>query len=193
MRPHGEPSNFKGRFTNCRVSLPRRHPFELLETRHLLANLVISEVHYHPQNASAEEFAAGFRDPRQFEFVEVTNVSDQILDLADYRLAKTISDESEQGIAFEFSAGQIDSLDPGERAVIAGDSRAFQARYGRDVPLAGTWSGELRDDTSTLRLMFKQEIEQQFTYHAEWYPTSNGAGFSLEVVNFGDFDFLFLR
>ena len=188
MRPHGEPSSFRGGFTHCHLSLRRRHKFELLEARYLLTNLMVSEVHYHPQRASAVELAAGFREPRQFEFVEVTNVSDKTLDLADYRLTKSVVDGVQQGIAFAFSAGQIHSLDPGERAVIAGDSRAFQARYGRDLPLAGTWSGELRDDTSTLRIEFKQETEQQFTYQSDWYPTSNGAGYSLEVVNLGDLD-----
>ncbi|MGY8690684.1 MAG: chitobiase/beta-hexosaminidase C-terminal domain-containing protein, partial [Verrucomicrobiales bacterium] len=44
-------------------------------------NLTISKVHYRPAAASAEEMAAGHQSRKDFEFIELLNLSEETIDL----------------------------------------------------------------------------------------------------------------
>ena len=46
------------------------------------ANVVVSQVHYHPTDASATEIAAGFTNQDDFEFLELMNISAGRVDLS---------------------------------------------------------------------------------------------------------------
>ena len=61
-------------------------------------------------------------DAEDFEFVEVENISDSAIDLAGVRFTN--------GIEFDFTGSAIQSLAPGERAVVVKDLAAFTMRYG---------------------------------------------------------------
>ena len=81
--------------------------------------LALSEIHYHPAEATIEE------DPEQqwsrtdFEFIALWNQSSRTLQLEGVALT--------EGVRFLFPEA---SLLPGERVVIAEDQAAFAARYG---------------------------------------------------------------
>lgn len=129
--------------------------------------LVISELMYHP---SGDGLA---------EFVELLNISPSVtLNLHGVRFT--------QGVEFDFTAGVITSLPPGERVLVVRDLAAFSAAYGTNHPVAGVFtngsalsnSGELVKledaDNGTIR---------EFAYDdaAPW-PTATDAGYSLVLI-----------
>lgn len=83
-------------------------------------SLSISELHYAPTPATAEEEAAGFATP-DFEFLELTNISDKTIDLSGVHFSDgvdvTIEDERKA------------TLSPNAFAIIAANEAAFQLRY----------------------------------------------------------------
>lgn len=143
----------------------------------------ISEINYNPRDPSTEEIEAGFDNRRDFEFIEVVNISDHTIDLSDVRFEKTPIDETTEGIDFNFSEGGITELRPGEFAVIVDDLSGFTFRYGDDVPIAGQWSGRLSNSAERITLKVGDEIVHQFSYSDEWYPITDGGGASLEVFD----------
>jgi len=104
-------------------------------------NLAITEIHFNPADPTAAERAA--LPPRvpdytaeDFEFIELENISaDVSIDLTDVAFT--------DGIAYEFNAGSVRMLRPGEYIVIASNPAAFEARYGTDVDVAGQYTGKL--------------------------------------------------
>ena len=93
----------------------------------LFEGLRITEIMYHP---------AGDED---LEFIELQNVSDVPLDLADVRL--------EGGIQFTFGPGV---LEPGMHLVLARDVAAFRARYGPTAIVVGQYDGNLSNRSDDL-------------------------------------------
>jgi len=82
------------------------------------ANLVVSEIMYHPADPSPAEIIAGYTDADQFEYIELTNISAAVVDLTNVRFTG--------GIEFDFASGVM--LQPGARILIARDRAAFLAR-----------------------------------------------------------------
>ena len=97
--------------------------------------LIISELHYHPANPSAEEIAAGFTDGNAFEFVELSNPGTATFDLSGVRLV--------DGINFDFTTSAITQLAPGARLLVVQNRAAFEYRYGIGLPIAGEYTGRL--------------------------------------------------
>ncbi|MDA7920097.1 CotH kinase family protein, partial [Akkermansiaceae bacterium] len=62
-------------------------------------NLVISEFHYRPADASAIELAAGFTDRDDFEFIELMNRGSQTINLNGVKFV--------DGVTFDFSTAEI--------------------------------------------------------------------------------------
>ena len=109
----------------------RRPRLESLESRMMLAgDLRVTEFDYNP-HAALPQFGDRDVDADEFEFVEVTNVGDQPLDLGGYRFT--------QGIRFVFDH---QFLNAGERLVIVKDKGVFRTRYGQNVTLADGDDGE---------------------------------------------------
>ena len=80
----------------------RKHLFESLESRHLLAgDLRITEVNYHP-HPSMLQFGERDVEADDYEFIELENAGDQPLNLRGYALTN--------GVEFGFDAM---NLDPG--------------------------------------------------------------------------------
>lgn len=132
--------------------------------------VVISEVHYNPL------------DSDDYEFLELLNVSTNVVDLAGARLAG--------GVDFLFPAPQ--RLAPGAFALVVENAAAFAERYqSPDSPyyfagltVAGTWSGRLSDDGERVVLLTR-ELEEagavSYQPGGSWPQRANGNGSSLEL------------
>lgn len=96
-------------------------------------NLVVSELMYHPANATDTEIAAGFTNDDDFEFIELTNIGSTAIDL----LGVTAND----GVEFTFEDSLI--LQPGSSTVIVSNVDAFRVRYGDTPSVGGVYTGRL--------------------------------------------------
>ena len=124
---------------------------------------------------------AGHDNQNDFEFLELVNVSDQTVELAQAQFTRTSVGPNTVGVDFDFSSGTITTLMPGERVLVVEDLAAFQFRYGTDYPVVGQWNGGLGNGGELITLMTGLTVIQQFSYDDTWYPTTGGDGFSLEI------------
>ncbi|RME93492.1 MAG: hypothetical protein D6766_08115, partial [Verrucomicrobia bacterium] len=137
--------------------------------------LRITEVMYHPANATAEEQAAGF-GADDFEFIELTNTGDAPVGLAGVRFTR--------GVRFDFTGRSPATLAPGQRVVVVADAEAFARRH-PEVPadrIAGVYEGRLANGGETLRLEDAGgTVLAEFRYDDEsgWPIEADGAGHAL--------------
>lgn len=132
--------------------------------------LRVTEIQYHPSDSTHPAFL----DEDLFEFLRLTNVGASTIDLTQCRFV--------EGITFDFVTSPIPVLLPGESIYVAGHEGAFVTRYGSDLPLAGAFSGRLSNGGETLRLETTTgALIQSFTYSDDWYPATDGWGYSLVV------------
>jgi hypothetical protein len=88
------------------------------------------------------------------------------------------------GIEFNFTGSAVTSLAPGQRVLLVRNQAAFIARYGAGALIAGEFYGALDNGGETLRLEDAVgEKVLEFAYNNSWYPTTDGLGFSLVIVN----------
>lgn len=146
-------------------------------------SLRISEVHYNPADASEAEELAGFSSNDEFEFLELVNTSDQTITLQDVQLQQVVVGNDIDGVAFDFADATINQLAAGERLLVVENLEAFQLRYGSDLPVAGQWSGGLGNGGEIVQLGSSDTVFQSFTYDDEWHATTDGDGFSLEIID----------
>ncbi len=147
-------------------------------------NLVVSEIHYRPADASPAELAAGFTDRDDFEFVELLNTGVQTLNLSGVRFLRV----GGQGIEFDFSTSPLRTLAPGARVLLVNNVAAFQARYGTGLAgqVAGEYSGNLSNDGELLTLVDAGgSTIHSFAYNdkAPWPEEADGNGFSLVLID----------
>jgi hypothetical protein len=143
---------------------------------------------YHPPDPNVQEIAAGFDDADEFEFIELTNVSGQTIDLRTIRFVQTQIDGDTVGIAFDFQGSELQELEPGEQVLVVENRDAFTARYGAGLPVAGQWQGGLSNSSETITLLATQTLLQSITYRDAWHPATDGEGASLEIRNVADND-----
>ena len=116
---------------------------------------------YHPESGA-------------LEYIEFRNVGAVAFDLEGIELT--------DGVAFAFP--QM-TLQPGEFVLAVEDLGAFQAAYGSNPNVAGSYSGKLSNGGEHLRL----EIVSlgigilDFDYEDDWYPSTDGDGFALEIID----------
>lgn len=128
----------------------------------ILQSLRITEIMYNPTGGS------------DAEYIELRNIGPDSINLSGLAFTK--------GVSFDFPAM---TLAPGEYVVVVADQSVFEALYGFGVNLAGEWSGKLDNDHDRIRL----EIEDlnaavlDFSYQDFWYPSTDGGGFSLVIVD----------
>lgn len=144
------------------------------------ANLVITEINYHPMAGAPGTPTAG--DSETFEFIELQNVSGTTIDLTNVRFTN--------GIAYSFPTGRL--LAAGERIVVAHDLAAFQSRYpdaiypGLSGKTVGPWTGALDNGGEALMLVdtFGTTIAA-FTYSDSipWPSGPDGDGATLVFTN----------
>jgi len=89
-----------------------------------------------------------------------------------------------QGIDFDFTGSAITSLAPGGSTVVVRNLAAFNSIYGNSRPVAGQYSGQLDNKGEDVRLDDAGgEKILEFHYEPDWYPITDGFGFSLVIVD----------
>ena len=129
--------------------------------------LRVTEIMYHPLR-----LAGSTNDADNFEFIEFKNTSTASLNLYRFQLRG--------GVEFDFPNL---TLAAGQSCVVAADTNAFALRYGANNPnilVAGQYTKRLGNDSDQIILLGPVgEPILDFTYHDNWYPTTDGFGFSL--------------
>jgi hypothetical protein len=147
------------------------------------ANVVVSEMNYHPADPTPAEIAAGFTAGNDFEYIELQNIGASAVDLTGAAFTA--------GVGFAFTSALSPSvlrLDPGERVVVAENPAAFAMRYGinSSLKLAGPYSGNLSNSGDTVTLLAADtSVIKSFTYDDEepWPVDADGNGYSLVLNN----------
>ncbi|MBE0537337.1 MAG: lamin tail domain-containing protein [Phycisphaerae bacterium] len=135
----------------------------------ILQDLRITEIMYNP----VEDAAGG-----AYEFIELKNIGDepQPLDLSGVSFTA--------GVTFDFAAGSVRTLGPGEFVLVVENIAAFESRYGTALTarIAGEYSGKLANEGETLRLEDTWNgviAEFEYSDGRGWPLTADGAGHSL--------------
>lgn len=141
--------------------------------------LVLSELHYHPAVPTADEWAAGFTNENDFEFVELCNPGTATFDLTGVRFT--------DGIDFDFTGSAITLLPPGAFVLVVQNRAAFEHRYGVGLPIAGEYSGRLSNAGERVALVDAGGSEIAAVTYATvppWPALADGGGASLELRDF---------
>jgi len=147
--------------------------------------LAITELNYNPYDPTAAEKAVNPNfDHDSFEFIELYNTTNAILDLTGAHFSN--------GITFNFAGSSAAELAPHQYVVIVVDRSAFEARYGTGVTIAGVYTGNLANNGEQITLLdrFNQPI-LDFKYNdaGKWPGRADGRGSTLVVLNTGgDYD-----
>ncbi len=142
------------------------------------SNLVISELHYHPQ-LSGEDVTAGYPDENLFEYIELQNIGNAPVDLMGIRFV--------EGIDFTWDSSTPGSrlVVPGGRVVLAGNALAFARRHGSSVVPAGIFAGQLDNGGERLLLLAADgSTIRDFSYSdaAPWPTPADAGGPSLVLL-----------
>ncbi len=133
--------------------------------------LLISEIHYHPADPTAEEAAAlpGVRS-EDFEFLELLNTGAAPLTLTGASFTR--------GITYTLP---VAILAGGERLVLVKNIAAFSHRHPDTTSqVLGPWTGQLENDGERLELTDASgEVILDFEWEDGWYPATDGGGYSL--------------
>lgn len=127
----------------------------------LLDGLRVTELMYHAPAGS------------EFDYIELQNISDTILDLTDVRF--------NDGIYFTFPAM---TLDAGQYVVVASNIASFQSAYGTGINVTGEYSGNLNNGGEKIVLSLLPPLDAailRFEYSDAWYPATDGNGSSLTI------------
>lgn len=139
--------------------------------------LRITEVMYHPHDPPPP---TPYLD-EDFEYIEVKNTGVSTLNLNRFSISG--------GIDFNFPSYNLAS---GGYAVIVANSNAFRNRYGPAIPVIGSWNtpnGTNRLDNGGERIVLQGPVREpihDFRYSDEWYPITDGHGFSLVIRDEND-------
>jgi len=144
------------------------------------ANLVISEINYHPGEPTTDAELLVSTDRDDYEFLELMNVGAQSIDLTGVRFTL--------GITFSFAANTI--LPSGGRLVLVKNKAAFEARYpglaatiqiATDVLGNDFYNGRFSNGGEQITLLdAKDAAIHDFLYDDELpWPLADGSTFSL--------------
>jgi hypothetical protein len=143
------------------------------------SNLVVSEIHYHPVSPNADELAAGFSDPDDFEFIELQNIGNQALDLSDLSFT--------DGISFKFADSFLTSLAPDASVILVRSLEAFRQRYGDgfEALVAGQYGGGLSNGGEQIVVQTSASVVKSFSYDDSepWPVCADGEGISLILLD----------
>ena len=132
--------------------------------------LVITEIMYHPGES-------GVYSSSDFEFIELKNRGSSPLNLAGFNLSGTVD------FTFHPTNG-ASPLKAGGYVVIVKNRAAFVSRYPLVTNIAGTFTGSLGNSDGRLRLTGPlQEPIEDIRYADDWFPITDGFGFSLVPIS----------
>ncbi len=127
-------------------------------------NLRITEIMYHPPETGSPH------DPNT-EYVELRNIGPVSLNLG---FAKFTA-----GIDFIFPSLELAA---GAYVLVVKDIAAFEAKYGAGLNVAGRYAGSLDNSGERIRLVDAASgVIHDFRYSDNWYPATDGKGYSLTV------------
>ncbi len=127
--------------------------------------LRITEIHYNPAGDEETEF---------IELMHTGPEGSSPISLAGVRFT--------DGIEFAFSAET--TLAAGERVVVVRDLAGFEAAYGQGINIAGQYTGALDNGGETIALVDDVDaVVHSFAYNDNWYPESDGGGYSLTIAD----------
>jgi len=127
-------------------------------------DLRISEIMYHPPETGDPN------DPNA-EYIELANVGSRTINLNLVRFT--------DGVEFVFP--NMD-LAPWQYILVVKDVTAFQARHSGGALIAGQYKGSLSNSGEQIELQDASgTVIQRFNYVDDWYPITDGKGFSLTV------------
>lgn len=134
--------------------------------------LRVTEIMYNPARIPGEP-----TDPDEFEFIELRNISTTVtLSLAGVRFT--------EGITFDFTGSAVTTLAPGARVLVVKNAALFGALYGFGLNVAGEYLGNLDDSGDRIKLVDATNEEiHDFDYEDDWYPITDGGGYSLAIIN----------
>jgi len=144
--------------------------------------LRVTEVMYHPidpvSGAETNYAASGF------EFIELLNTGTGTVGLAGTAFS--------EGVRFDFTDGDVTTLDPGEYVVLVNDLDAFAARYTNwaNINIAGEYYGQFYIQDAALANSGEQvalidglgRTILDFEYD-DWYAITDGDGYSLTLID----------
>ena len=146
--------------------------FSINSTPATAANLVISEIHYHPAEPATPGEIAISTDRDDYEFIEFLNIGAQPIDLTGVYFST--------GINFAFAPNTL--LDPGARAVLVRNPAAFAERYGAASrsPANSPAGSATMASRLTLSLTGVGDLHD-LTYNDQspWPTLPDGGGYSL--------------
>ncbi|MGB0993247.1 MAG: lamin tail domain-containing protein, partial [Akkermansiaceae bacterium] len=137
------------------------------------ANLVLTELMYHPADPTVAEQTAGYTSDDDFEFIELMNISSNEIDLSGCAFT--------DGITFTVPSGTL--LPAGARLVIASNPAAFASRYddvGKQV--IGGYTGKLSNSGETLTFISANTstiFTVTYSDAGDWPEDADGDGYSL--------------
>ena len=131
--------------------------------------LVVTEIMYHPPPPPGTNNV-----DEDFEYLELRNVGATPLNVN----GCTISG----GVGFTFPDRVVAA---GERVLVVKNTAAFNSRYpGLSGAVVGEFTGNLANNGNRISLKGRlREPILDFSYNDEWYPVTDGFGFSLVIVN----------
>jgi hypothetical protein len=136
------------------------------------ANLKVTELNYNPHDAVTSAGEANL-DNDEFEYVEIKNISSEMVFLGGVRFTT--------GIAFDFTGSTATVLAPGEHVVVVKNLAAFETRYTTDR-VAGAYTGSLDNAGERIVLVAADgAVIEDFTYDdgGAWPGRADGGGSAL--------------
>jgi len=132
--------------------------------------LRITEIMYHPPAPPA----GSPYDNEEFEYIELKNIGPTNLNLTGVHFR--------EGVEFAFTAGA--TLGAGQTMLLVKNVAAFTSRYGSGQNIGGVYAGTLDNSGEEIRLddAVNEKI-LEFRYENNWYPSTDGMGFSLVTAN----------
>ncbi|HUF64189.1 MAG TPA: CotH kinase family protein [Verrucomicrobiales bacterium] len=145
------------------------------------ANLTVTEILYHPASPNPLEVFDGFSKARFFEFIELTNIGSNSVDLTGVRFG--------DGIRFDWAHTDHPQrlLQPGVSIVLVANRNAFRLRH-PDVPaeqILGEFGGALNDGGERVTLLDgagRTILDFRYDDADGWPAEADGAGPSLVLV-----------
>ncbi len=131
--------------------------------------LRITEIMYHPPSPPPGSPYSN----EDFEYIELKNIGPTSINLAGVHFT--------DGVEFAFTSG---TLAAGQTMLLVKNTAAFTSRYGGGHNIGGVYVGTLDNSGEKIRLddAVNEKI-LEFEYQNNWYPNTDGMGFSLVIVN----------
>ena len=136
-------------------------------------NVRITEIMYNPPRGEGVPPSDRGQDARDTEFIELQNIGSESINL------NLVSFTN--GIDFTFPGIELSA---GEYVVVVQNRDVFEARYSKNINIAGQYTGKM--DNAGERIELQDAIGRtilDFRYENGWRSITDGEGFSLTIID----------